>query len=141
MKINSQYVPVSEYTGSLPDKDYVEGAICCRINGHDVFTMDHWDLVDQLWCYIVEALTLVRKGVEYDSSFPDQPLRLKFKPLSPYAVEITVGDTAHKFDTETVMNCLVPGAMSFFTAMKGFMPEANDTWERYSSQASAVLRA
>ncbi|MCZ2341262.1 MAG: hypothetical protein LC104_05625 [Bacteroidales bacterium] len=141
LKVNKQYVPVSEYTGTLPDKDYVEGAIHCRINGRDLFTLDHWDLVDQLWCYILEALTLTRQGSEYDSSFPDQPLRLRFKPLSSYAVEITVGDSSHKFDTETVMNCLAPGAVSFFTAMKRLAPEADDTWERYLSQANALLTA
>jgi hypothetical protein len=45
LKVKQKHIPISEYTETFPDKDYIEGAIECRIDNRDIFTMEHWDLV------------------------------------------------------------------------------------------------
>jgi hypothetical protein len=140
LKVKQRFVPVEEYPDELPDKNYIQGAICCRISDRDILTTEHWDLVDQLWCYILEGLAKVEHGAEYNSSFPDQPLRLRFRPLSPHAVEITIGDDVQRFSTESVVACLTQGAISFFGAMKRLAPEANDTWNRYETLAISLRK-
>lgn len=131
LKVDQKFIPISEYVGALPDKNYIEGAIICQIDNQDIFTMEHWDLVDQLWVYIVEGLTKLKQGLEYDSSFPDQPLRLRFRPISTHAIEVTVGNKCQIFNLDSLIVPLVEGAFHFFSSMKMILPELSNTWDRY----------
>jgi hypothetical protein len=139
LRVKNQFVPMTEYSATLPNKDYVEGAIDCRINNRELFTIEHWDLVDQLWVYILEGLSKVKRGEEYDSFFPDQPLRLRFKPISAYAVEVTIGTNCQKFDIDSLVTALAEGATEFFTSMKKLLPESSDTWDRYLTVANSLI--
>jgi hypothetical protein len=86
-RIDSDFVPMTQFTGELPDNNYIEGAIVWRVGGRDIFKLQHWDLIDQLWVYIVDGLNRLEKGEDYDVFFPDQPLRLRFEIVSPHCVE------------------------------------------------------
>jgi hypothetical protein len=139
LKVGNRFVQIKEYTGALPDERYVEGAIECRIDDRQVFALKQWDLVDQLWAYIVEGLSKVKQGEEYDVCFPDQPLRLRFKPLSAYCVEVAIGDVCQQFDLPHFVNALAGGAIDFFEAIKALSPSASETWDRYLREARSLM--
>ena len=110
----------------------------CRIGGQDLLTMQHWDLVDQLWAYLVEAITRIHNDEEYDAFFPDQPLRLRLVPLSDYCIEVTVGQDSKRFDRHTLSLTLRLGAQHFFKEMERLVPEHSETWDRYLKEAAAL---
>ncbi len=139
LKIGDEFVPVKQFSGALPDDYYLDGAIYCRINDRDVLTLHHWDLVDQLWAYIIEGMLMIARGEDYDVYFPDQPLRLRLRLLSRRVVEVTVGGCSQKVDVHTLVRAMADGAVQFFTEMKRILPDASDTWRKYLNDAELLL--
>lgn len=137
-QIDNDFVPIETFSGSIPDKDYIEGAIVCIISGRTLFQLKHYDLIDQLWAYIVEGLSKLRDGKDYDAFFPDQPLRIRFKLISPCCVEVSVGDETNRVDYDNFRSTLKNGAVEFFTKMKEVYPEASETWQRYENVAESI---
>jgi hypothetical protein len=138
LRINNDFVSLREFNGKLPDKDYIEGAIVCRINDRDIFTTDHWDLIDQLWAYVVSGLSKVVQGEDYDSYFPDQPIRLRFEPISARCVKVTIGDQSLKLDLPLFLSVMQRGAIEFFSKMKNLNPDAREVWEKYEKEAESL---
>jgi hypothetical protein len=138
-KIDDRFVPIGEFSGEFPDKDYIDGAIVLRIDGQDILTFEHWDLVDQLWCEISQGLGKLAKGQDADVPFPDQPLRLRFDWLSARCIRVTVGDESYDVDSTTFLSTMKRGAKEFFSRMKELLPEWSDTWDRYEKEADLVV--
>lgn len=139
LKTNGSFVRVADFPGPIPDMDYVEGAIVCRIGGQDLLSTEHWDLVDQLWAYLVDGLTKICAGDEFDGFFPDQPLKLRLKLLSEYCVEVTIGDDIKRFDRSLLVTTLATGAQQFFNEMNRLAPDSADTWHRYLKESESLL--
>ena len=64
----------------ISDYHYIEGAIIIDYNDEIILGFQQWDLVDQLWTYIIEAIELII----YDKDeagffFPDQPIKVQIK--------------------------------------------------------------
>ncbi len=62
-----------------PDADYIKGVIELTIGGVEILTRRVWDLVDQLWAYMVNGVAEVAAGRSFLTRFPDQPLELRFE--------------------------------------------------------------
>jgi hypothetical protein len=137
-RINTKFVPIDTFSGQLPDKNYIEGAIACCINGREIFKIDHWDLVDQLWTYIVDGLRKLDKGQKYEGFFPDQPLRLQLETVSSKHTLVTIGNQSIKVDSASFRSTMKEGALAFFAKMKNICPEAGQTWDRYHKEASMI---
>jgi len=140
LKIDDKFILVDDYDGALPDEFYVEGAIRLEIAGQVILCEKHWDLVDQLWCYIVEGLGHLALGEVCDIGFPDQPLRFIVEPISDYCVEVIIGDESYRVDRQSFFGAMLEGAEKFFVAMKRLSPDASDTWERYLSEVKSLVR-
>ena len=139
LKIGDHFIPLKEYNGKLPDENYVQGAITCQIHDRQILTKAHWDLVDQLWAYVLEGLSRIKSGEEYNAFFPDQPLQLRFTPISTYCVEVTIGDESQRCDLHTFVNALAKGAVEFFNEMKRLLPSAYATWDKYLIDATSLM--
>ena len=137
-KIDNEFVPIHEFTREFSDKNYVDGAITIAVDGQEILTFKHWDLVDQLWCYIAEGLGKVTKGQVFETYFPDQPLLLRFEMVSPRCMRVTVGHDSYDVDAKAFIFAMKRGAKEFFARMKELYPEASDTWDRYERAADAL---
>ena len=69
LRIRDEFVPIDQFRGILPDTFYIEGAIVLSLNGREIFQLKHYDLVDQLWAYIVDGLHAILEGKDYDVFF------------------------------------------------------------------------
>ena len=131
-RINNQFVAVREYPEKkLPDPDYIEGAILCRQRETDILCLEHWDLVDQLWCYIIAGINAISKGNPFKTMFPDQPLLMEFAPLSAYALSVTIGDNSYKVNRSIFIKEMCEEALYFFEKLNYLVPESKTTWDRY----------
>ena len=137
LKIDGSFLPIEECSAahSLPDEDYIEGSISCCINGQFFLTEEHWDLVDQLWAYILEGLSRLNRNEIYESTFPDQPLLLRLEPISEELVKVSVGNNSYDLDRRILVRTLSTGANQFFSTMKKLYPNAESTWNRYIQMA------
>lgn len=61
------------------DRDYIEG--CIKITYQETTILDfcHWDLVDQLWSYIITLIEQYYAQGSASTYFPDQPLQLSLQ--------------------------------------------------------------
>ena len=134
-KIDDRFIPVEVFSGKFPEKHYIDGAIVLTIDGQEILTFDHWDLVDQLWCYIADGIGKLGKGENFETYFPDQPLLLRFESLPGGRLQITVGHDVYNVDSATFLRVMRQGARDFFARMKELIPEWTDTWERYEKEA------
>lgn len=136
--IDGVFIPISQFSGELSDIDYVEGAIVWTIDGHGLLQQKHWDLIDQLWAYMIEGVKTLDLTDECDVGFPDQSLALRFKTISPRLVQVTVGPTSTIVDRVAFRSSLRRGALEFFSKMKAIAPESTDTWDRYEKAARSI---
>jgi hypothetical protein len=84
----------------------------------------HWDLVDQLWSYLVDAVeSLVsgEKAVEF--YFPDQPLLFKMKVISDFVLLLELEDMRYSVNRQEFLGSLLKGAESFFLILSQCVDE------------------
>ena len=129
LKTGESFTRIDQFDGPLEDKFYIEGAIVCRIRGQQLLTLKHWDLVDQLWAYLIEPLITVSDGRVYDSCFPDQPLRLRLAPGTNDCVTVTIGDKSRTVRHDEIVATLSKGGEHFFREMKRLAPDDSANWD------------
>ncbi|MDQ6423591.1 hypothetical protein RB620_29695 [Paenibacillus sp. LHD-117] len=119
------FVEINDSTGLKAiyknlDFQYLNGAICLKYYGESMLDMRYWDLIDQLWAYIMNLIDDVLQKGEGSVYFPDQPvkiiLRLTSKELLLFSVE---GSEISNFvlPKSDFLIALVQGAEQFFTCM------------------------
>ncbi|MFQ0993384.1 hypothetical protein [Gilliamella apicola] len=58
-----------------------------------------WDYIVELWCYLSSGLSVVYDGEEFKTTYPDQPIEVKFKPIQSnhnILVSVKVGSEEKK---------------------------------------------
>lgn len=74
-------IEIKKYNQDL-DFDFINGAITIEYYNNLIMDFSLWDLVDQLWSYLiqlVEDLVQTGYGMTY---FPDQPVKIEMKVVS-----------------------------------------------------------
>lgn len=134
LRQGGEFVPVESFRGSLPDEHYIEGAIELTIHGQPILTLGMWDLVDQLWAYLVEGIFELHERREFHTFFPDQPLEVRFKPLGGGRVLVRVGHGAEggsaTIDTQEFILAMAFSARHFFERMRTIAPTSASSYER-----------
>ena len=139
-KVGGTFVPIDIVLESPEDPDYIEGAIIWRLGQKTILDERHWDLVDQLWAYIITGLGEFLKSGKYETHFPDQPLLLRFNRMSQSAAQVTVGRESMIVDYFTMLHSLVEGGTAFFTKLRELLPQHDITWNRYLLEIARIRR-
>ncbi len=139
LKIGDEFININDFTGEIPDEFYINGAIICRINNQKLFNETHWDLVDQLWAYILQGLESLQSDTDFSIYFPDQPLQLSFCLLNPKVVEVILGNKQFRFERTIFFRTLALGAENFFLRMKVLLPNDIPSWEIELNKAKKIL--
>jgi hypothetical protein len=107
----SIFTLIEDYTGSVKDPRHIDGAIELTIDGSTLIAKEQWDLIDQLWIYIVNGMESAVNGESYTSSFPDSPTRLSLKPTgTANLIEMTVGEKTISHNIQELGDALLDGA-------------------------------
>lgn len=107
----STFTLIENYTGSVKDPKHIDGAIELTVDGIPLIVKEQWDLVDQLWIYIVNGVEKVVNGESYTSSFPDSSTELSLKlTKTPNLIEMTIGDKTLAYNIQELGNALLDGA-------------------------------
>ena len=138
IKTGNRFVPIEDVDGPVADVDYLEGAIVWKIGSVELLSESEWDLVDQLWAYIIDGtIQLLEKG-RFETYFPDQPLRLAFMRQGDNEVEVVIGDRKRTVDREALIKSFADGGKRFFARMQDLVPKRNATWKRYLDRISSL---
>jgi len=109
-----------------PNDFYLEGAIYWKVNEKVIIDFSMWDLIDQLWAYLIHSMheIIVNKSIHEKFYFPDQPIEVEVKRnnISFYIkvnndgfIEITQG-----------LKLVISHANSFFKILKEIFPDKYD---------------
>ena len=109
---------------------YLEGAICIKYAGKIIMDVRYWDLVDQLWSYLLNLIETVLEKGEASSYFPDQPVHINFRILSEELLAFSIGDTPYILPKLDFLTALIEGAEQFFINMNHtFSSHCNYSYE------------
>ncbi|MFN4151424.1 MAG: hypothetical protein ACK4IX_10810 [Candidatus Sericytochromatia bacterium] len=79
IKDSNNFIDIKKFNSKLEDDFYIYGAIELFINDIEIISLDMFDLVDQLWAYIINGIVEIENGkFEFNTYFPDQPLPMSF---------------------------------------------------------------
>jgi|GEM_PF-777089 len=143
----TEFTPVEDFQGVVTDKDYVTGAIELTVCGKKLISLKMWDLVDQLWAYLVNGLAALDRGDPFEIYFPDQPIFIKMVPKSSGKVEFSIA--AHEkrsveVDSRLFVQEMAYAATLFFEELNRIQPSSKGSYadtlgqlKRLSSQASS----
>ncbi len=127
--IKSKFVPLSQCDRKLPDGNYIEGMIELEVDDLKILSEEHWDLVDQLWGYLVDGVSgILFENQNLECYFPDQPLRLSLKSFSRNQLEVTIGSDVHRVDKTCFIAAIAYGGKLFFNKMLQIVPAGRATW-------------
>ncbi len=83
-------VRIEDYTGTVPDPMYVEGWLNLGTARKELMGERMWDLVDQLWSYFADGVEEILAGRDWQTFFPDQPVKVTFTNNRDKSVTLTV---------------------------------------------------
>lgn len=114
---SANVIEVEEYKQEI-DCDYISGVITIEYDNHFLMDFSLWDLIDQLWSYIIQLVEdVIYPGYGKTYSL-DQPLKMEMKVISQDLILFSLNDGKIVKETlpkQTFLNALLKGAESFFT--------------------------
>ncbi|MFK4568348.1 hypothetical protein ABH902_002940 [Enterococcus sp. UD-01] len=116
------------------DLFYVEGAICLKYIDEEILGRQHWDLVDQLWSYLVEMISMVIEKGQSETYFPDQPIKLEMNRIANNQILFSMESSEVKkwnVPEQEFFSILLKSAKEFFNFMINEFPE---TIEEYKNE-------
>ena len=107
---------------TLPDSHYINGAMELNINGVAVIDRSMWDLIDQLWMYIVTMLRNLKTSGTAKFSFPDQALKFTCERIGRGMVRVASyppeGPIVAVTNEADLVSALKKSGIAFFKVMR-----------------------
>lgn len=111
-------VNTSEVFKFVEDFCYMEGALEIIWNNELIIGLKQWDLIDQLWIYLIDAIGEILNGKkEISFWFPDQPIEVKLFDFSNGNVMLTIDNKKIFEEKNYLFKQLLDAASSFFIKM------------------------
>lgn len=129
LKEGDRFNPIDQIQTFAGDPDYIDGAICLQIGDQILLSEREWDLVDQLWEYMINGLIELKSAGKFRSYFPDQPLEISFERNNDRSTFVQIGDEMFKVPTQLLVESIQTGSREFFNRMKVLIPATSAVWD------------
>lgn len=140
LKDGSVFVLANEWAKPLPDELYIEGAIDLVINGTRLLGFEDWDLVDQLWAYLLDGLfSVFQSGKPFEIFFPDQPLKLQLSRATEHRINFSVGNHSANVSATSLLFVLAQGGQDFIKEIRRLAPSSSASWNPYVDKCAGLL--
>lgn len=130
LRIDGEFISMSQCHQAVRDEDYIEGAIEITIQHKKILSRDHWDYVDQLWSYLLDGISAISEGHSFSTYLPDQPVAVCFKLLDTSKVEVQVQDnktsTALVVQRNLFLKVMLDACRDFFRQLPKAAPGTLD---------------
>jgi hypothetical protein len=103
------------------DRDYIEGVIFAEYNGIVIMDFTYWDIIDQLWAYIISSIQDYIQNGESEFYFPDQPIRVKMKKINSNLLLFSIESKKSiklTLSSEELFQTLLESGKEFFTNLQ-----------------------
>ncbi len=112
----------------MPD-DYLEGVLYLEYNGSVFMDFTHWDIIDQLWAYMLNLIEDYIKTEKAEVYFPDQPIKLKLSKVSKTLVLFSIVSNELiqlTLPKQEFFQSIVEAGEVFFTKLQEYFERALD---------------
>jgi len=128
IKIGDDFINIFDFNGHINKRDYIEGSIELLIFGKKLIDRSVWDYIVDLWCYLSDGLSVVYDGGEFETTYPDQPIEVKFKPIHSnrnILVSVKIGSEEKKIivDKKAFLSAMLDHAKQFFERLEIIAPK------------------
>jgi hypothetical protein len=96
---------------------YIEGAIYLTYNKKIIMNFTHYDLIDQLWEYLLNLIEEFLENKKAEMYFPDQPLPISMEHISDQYLLFSINFVPYKLPRHEFLLVLLLGAKNFFEKM------------------------
>ena len=116
------FVPIEDIGNFIKalDEDYVEGVIVIKNEKEEIITFRHWDLVDQLWSYLLNLVKEVLEKKEGEMFFPDQPIKLEMKEIYNNCLLLTIDNSSYQLVMNDFFKKIIESAEIFFRKLSEY---------------------
>lgn len=112
------------------DINYMEGVICFEYNGSVLMDFTYWDIIDQLWAYMLNLIEDYLENEEAEVYFPDQPIKLKMKAINKnlilFSVESDSSSVQVTLPKKDFFQALLESGEDFFTKIQDYFEGSLD---------------
>ncbi len=122
--ININNNDLIEQISTEMDHEYIDGYICLKYQDQTLLDAVQWDVIDDLWAYILNLIEGVLNHKYAETYFPDQPLLMSFTDQKDHVVfELYGGKKKWILPKKQFFNALLDAAEIFFKQMKVQFPQ------------------
>lgn len=121
-------IEIKKYNQDL-DFDYIDGAITIEYYNNFLMDFSLWDLVDQLWSYLINLVEDVVQSGYGMTYFPDQPVKIEMKVISKDLLLFTLDEgkiIREILPMQEFINALLKSAEIFFSHFMGYFERKID---------------
>jgi len=123
---------------------YLEGALVLMINRQPIISELEWDILDQLWAYIVDGLEQLdqTQESEWSTYFPDQPIELRISRKGRNCEVVLKYDQVERrgrCEFAALRSALLTEAERFFRTLAPLAAVDGGLYRRYAEKAAAML--
>ncbi|GMQ65203.1 hypothetical protein [Vallitalea maricola] len=93
------------------DTNYIEGIIYLEYNGTTILDFTYWDIIDQLWAYMITLVDNNLKDQKAEIYFPDQPIKVQINNISNDLILMSI-------ESNTKMQMTLPKYEFFITLIE-----------------------
>lgn len=120
---SGELVPIGQFSGGLPDLDYVEGSIEIIVRNQLILSREYVDYVDQLWAYFLNAMQDLSRSGKAEFMFPDMPVEVSIHRVSREQVSFRVDDNlVPRIETALIFSELCRAGQVFFERLGQVAP-------------------
>jgi hypothetical protein len=105
---------------------YVSGYIDFVFENHIILSWKQWDLIDQLWAYIINGIREAVLNKEASFYFPDQPLLVKLQIVRDRSFLLFIDKKKYFLSYDVLLTFILPEAEFFFYTFLKY--KANGTY-------------
>jgi hypothetical protein len=117
------------------DLDYIYGVLYLTYNNQVIIDFTYYDLIDQLWAYLLNMIKELLQNKKSEMSFPDQPLPMSMERISDDYILFSINFVQWKLPQYEFLRALLSGAKDFFEKMILLIEEERDY---YASQLNKI---
>jgi hypothetical protein len=134
IKVADHLVSVDEFTGPVPDEDYIDGAIELSTGRMQLLTRGTVDLVVLLWTSLIQGLEEIAAGRPFSTFYPDKIVEIALRPQGDHVV-IQVDDfstiVAELVPRAELYRTMVPAARLFFERLRPLVTHSQGVFDEY----------
>jgi hypothetical protein len=108
------------------DLEYLEGAIIIKYNHKNLMDFKLYDLIDQLWSYLLNIIEDYYDEGIAETYFPDQPVKIILKKSTNNNLIFTVDNYEWNLKEYDFLDNLLNGAEQFFKKMNTYSKHYNE---------------